>query len=365
MDPIRIHSLAEQVAAHLRKQILMGKLSGMMPGVHQVAKELAISSKTIVAALKILEHEGLLEGQGPRRRRKIVLPENHVPSVLRVAIMGGYDTPSQATPYMVDLRHQLEAAGHVPFFTSKTLENLGMNEDRVARFVRKTGADAWIVCAASRGVLQWFVDYEKPAFALFGRRRTLQIAGVGPDQVAARRLLTRRLIALGHRRIVTLARAKVRHPEPSQVVCAIFEEMQAHGISTGTYNLPEWEETPDGFHRLLDTLFRVTPPTALIIDESFLFHAAKDHLAQRGIIAPDRVSLVCTDPDPTFAWHRPSIAHFRWDSRPVVRRILRWVSNVARGRKDHRQTLTGIELVEGGTIGPAPAFTPAPKQRRK
>ena len=84
MDPIRIHSLAEQVAAHLRKQILMGKLSGMMPGVHQVAKELAISSKTIVAALKILEHEGLLEGQGPRRRRKIVLPENHVPSVLRV-----------------------------------------------------------------------------------------------------------------------------------------------------------------------------------------------------------------------------------------------------------------------------------------
>ena len=53
------------------------------------------------------------------------------------------------------------------------------------------------------------------------------------------------------------------------------------------------------------------------------------------------------------------------DSRPVVRRILRWVSNVARGRKDHRQTLTGIELVEGETIGSAPAFTPATKQRRK
>jgi hypothetical protein len=37
-----------------------------------------------------------------------------------------------------------------------------------------------------------------------------------------------------------------------------------------------------------------------------------------------------------------------------VRRIVHWVNNVARGKDDLRQTLTKIEIVEGGTMGPAP-----------
>ncbi|MDG0993922.1 MAG: substrate-binding domain-containing protein [Akkermansiaceae bacterium] len=257
---------------------------------------------------------------------------------------------------MIELGHRLEAVGHVPFFTDKTLMDLGMDVRRVARYVKKTGADAWIVSSASRDVLQWFVEYEKPAFALFGRRSTLPIAAVGPDHVKADQLLVRRLVALGHQRIVILVQKHRRLPEPGQAERAILEEMQAHGIQTSSYNLPDWDNTPEGFNRLLDELFRVTPPTALIIDEPFLFHAAKDHLARHGIFAPDQVSLICSDPDPTFAWCRPTIAHFVWDYRPVVRRVVRWVENVAKGKEDQRQTLTKIEFVEGGTVGPVKGF---------
>ena len=46
--------------------------------------------------------------------------------------------------------------------------------------------------------------------------------------------------------------------------------------------------------------------------------------------------------------------HIRWDYRPMVRRVVRWVDNVARGKDDKRQTLTNAEFVEGGTIGVAP-----------
>jgi DNA-binding LacI/PurR family transcriptional regulator len=130
--------------------------------------------------------------------------------------------------------------------------------------------------------------------------------------------------------------------------------MAAHGLATSSYNLPDWDDTPEGFLRMLDGLFRVTPPTALIIDEPFLFHAAKHYLAQQGIVAPAQVSLVCTDPDPTFAWCRPTIAHLSWDSRPVLRRVVRWADNVAHGQDDRRQTLTKIEFIEGGTVGVAP-----------
>ncbi len=351
MESITLLSAAEQVAGHLREALLSGELSGTIPGVRPLAAELGVNHKTTEVALNLLQDEGLLVDQGPGRSRKIVLPEDYAPPAMQVAMLD-YDAPSKGSDYMIDLRHQLNTAGHVPFFADKTLEELGMNVGRVARFVKKTRADAWVVCAASRDVLRWFADYEKPAFALFGRRSTLPIAGIGPDHVTAWRLLTRRLITLGHQRIVTLVREHLRVPEPSPAVRAMLEEMQANGLATSSYNLPDWDETREGFHRVLDGLFQVTAPTALILDEPLLFHAAKHHLAHRGIHAPAQVSLVCADPDPTFAWCLPTIAHFNWDYRPLVSRIARWADNVARGREDRRQTLTKIEFVEGGTIGP-------------
>ena len=108
-----------------------------------------------------------------------------------------------------------------------------------------------------------------------------------------------------------------------------------------------------GFQECLESLFRVTPPTALIIDESPFFLAALQFCARKGLRVPQDVSLICTDDDPHFAWFTPEVAHIRWDRRPVVRRIVRWAANVSRGKTDLRQTLTQAEFVEGGTIGPA------------
>ncbi len=363
VKPITVLSAVEQVAEYLRGELRRGIWTGTLPGVNHLAAGLEVNHKTVEAALRMLESEGLLENQGRGVPRRIVPPDGQSTPSMRVCMLI-FDAPARHEEFMIELRYQLEAAGHVPFFAEKTLEDLRMDERRVARFVEKTGADAWVLASASLGILKWFVGYEKPAFALFGRRRSLPIAGVGPDHVQAGRLLVRRLAALGHRRIVNLVREHRRLPEPGMPERALLDEMRAHGLPTGAYNLPDWDDTADGFHRMLDELFRVTPPTALIIGEPPVFHAAKDHLAQRGILAPADISLICEDPDPTFAWCRPTIAHLEWDSRPVVRRVVNWAKNVARGKDDRRQTLTGIKLVEGGTMGPAPASVPGAPGRR-
>ncbi|MCX6878545.1 MAG: substrate-binding domain-containing protein [Verrucomicrobia bacterium] len=73
---------------------------------------------------------------------------------------------------------------------------------------------------------------------------------------------------------------------------------------------------------------RMTAPTALIPDQASLFAAAQQHLAQRCIQAPQHVSLACTDPGPAFACCQPTITHIRWDTRPVVRRVVRWTANL-------------------------------------
>jgi DNA-binding LacI/PurR family transcriptional regulator len=337
----------------LREQILRGVWRGEMPGAPTVATELEVDHRMAIAAFRLLENEGLLEPQGAGRRRRILLPENYSPPALRLRILS-YEESDRQQFYVIDLLHQLIKEGHTAGFASKTLHELGMDVSRVTRFVEKTEADAWVVISGSREVLEWFARQPKPAFALAGRRRGIPIAGSGPDKVPAQREAVRRLIALGHRRIAMLSHEERRKPGPGFAERSFLEELQSLGIPTGPYNLPDWKDDIDDFHRCLGSLFRHTPPTALLIDEMPLFVAAQQHLAQLGILAPRDVSLICLDPDPAFAWCQPSVAHIHWEPLPLVRRIVRWADNVARGKDDRRQSFTKAEFVKGGTIGPAP-----------
>ena len=227
-----------------------------------------------------------------------------------------------------------------------------MDVKRIAKLVEETQADAWIVVGGSRHVLEWFVEHSIPAFALFGRRRSLTIAGAGPAKPTAMIDLTKRLIQLGHRKIVLLVREERRLPKPGATESAFLKTLEANGIQPSSYHLPGWSESPDGFQKCLEELFRVTPPTALIVDESPFFVAAMQFFIKRGIRVPEAVSLACCDSDPNFSWCMPPITHIDWDSRPILKRIVNWASNISRGKIDHQQLETKAQFVEGGTIGP-------------
>jgi DNA-binding LacI/PurR family transcriptional regulator len=354
MGNLMIRSPSEQVATHLRGKLEQGNWQGVMPGVPRLAAELGIDRKTVEAALRLLERERVLLPQGPGRRRRIVVADGKVARPLRLAILD-LEPPTVALSegYTVELMRRLGEAGHSVFFADKCLQELRMEVPRVARLVRQTEADAWIVGAGSREVLEWFSAQPVPAFALFGRRRGLPIAGVGPDMVSAYLTFVRRLIKLGHRRIVMLTRRLRRFPGPGAAERVTLEELEKHGIETSDFNLPDWDDTSQGLSSCLHELFRLTPPTALIVDEVPLFVSVLQFLGEQGLKVPGDVSLVSADPDPAFMWCQPTVAHVLWDSRPVVRRVVRWAANISQGKKDLRQTLTPAKFVEGGTIGPA------------
>ena len=348
MGTFRVLTAAEQVGEYLRAELCRGTWGGRMPGGSRLATELGVGRDTVEAALQILERDGLLVPQGAGRRRRIELAEGIVARPMRVAILV---TDRSNEEYIIELFHLLVEAGHLPFHATKTLVELGTDVGRVARLVNRTEADAWVVVSGSREILEWFSRQRKPAFALFGRRGQVLIAAVGPDKVPPIAAATARLIGLGHRRISLVCRRQRRLPQPGPPERAFLNELAAHGISTSDFNLPAWEESKKGFVTLLVSLFGATPPTALILDEAFLFNAAFHYLAKRGLRVPQDISLVCTDDDPDFAWCEPSVAHIRWDYRPVVRRVVRWAANVSHGKDDRRQTLTKAEFVEGGTVG--------------
>ena len=353
MKPFRSQTVAEQLAAHFRREMEEGRLSGIMPGVLRLEAETGANRKTVEAAMQIMEREGLLLPQGVGKRRLIAARhDGGTGRGLRIGILL-FDRGDVGVDYMLSMEHQLSEAGHTVFRAPETLTGLDMDPQKVARFVAEVGADAWAVIAASREVLEWFVGEGIPVIAVFGRRRGLPLAGVGPDKLHAYQETVRMLIALGHRRIVWLARRMRRLPSPGAPEQAFLDELDAHGIRSGPYNLPDWEETREGFQECLESLFRLTPPTAIVADEAQFYFAVRHFLAAKGLSVPGDVSVICTDDDRNFQWCTPSVARIRWDHRPLVRRVVKWADNVSKHRTDHVSTFIKSEFVPGGTIGPA------------
>ena len=163
-----------------------------------------------------------------------------------------------------------------------------------------------------------------------------------------------RLVELGHRRIVLLTRPDRRKPGPGLFERQFLDTLARYGIQTGSFNLPDWEDDAKDFRACLDALLSYTPPSALIFDQSHLYFAAHQHFAQRGLVAPRDLSMLCNDPDMVFRWSAPEVSHIRWDSYRLIRHVRRWVTQLARGRVQRKKSMVEAEFVEGGTIGPVP-----------
>ena len=168
-------------------------------------------------------------------------------------------------------------------------------------------------------------------------------------------LVINKLVEYGHQRIVLLVREERRKPHPGLPERFFLEQLQAHGIQTGPYNIPDWKDTPEGLEQCLNKLFAHTPPTALLVGDPVTFHAIQTNLGRLGINAPENISLYCNDYNESFEWCRPSIAHLSWDYRPTIRRVMQWIKNVSQGHEDKKKkSYTKAVFSEGASIGPVP-----------
>jgi len=352
MQPFKALSVAEQLAEYIQQGILRGQWGDSMPGIRKLANTLGVSSNTVNAALELLKNKDLLVPQGQGRRTRVVIPGDGVKPTFRVAILP-YERVDVELDYVVEIQRRLKEAGHEVSIAGKSLVELGMKVERVARMVTGMEADAWLVLSAPQTILEWFVKQELPAFALFGRFRQLPMPGAGLNKIPAFRAAIRRLVELGHRRIVLLQPDHNRKPTPALLVRESLAEMEAHGIKTGPYNIPDWEQSPAGLRKCLDSLFALSAPTAIIFDRPNELIGAQIYLAHKKIFAPRDISLV-SDDDPAYEWCSPSISCIQWQSHAWVRQVMSWVDCLVK-RKDYRhKRFTKATFVEKDSIGPAP-----------
>ena len=363
MPKKRLASMTEQVTDLLRQGMVEGRWHEVLPGRDRLATELGCSHWTVEQALRQLAREGLLVSEGPGKPRRIQLDASQQTGrVLRVRILL-YERSDRKVDYLMELLSRIQDLGHDAVFTQKSLHDLGMDAQKVAKYVKSNPADAWIIIAGSRPILDWFSQQDTPAFALFGRLVHVDMASTSPKKADAVLEVVDRLVELNHRRIVMIAREERRKPMPGYLEQLFLERLEFQGISTGTFNLPDWGDSPEDLAEGLDSLFASTPPTALIVGEPMIYLGIVQKLATMGLSTPKDVSLICMDHHNIFDWTRPPVTHIVWDEEPIIKRVVHWVKGVAQGKPDRRKNSYLARLVMGGTVGPAPRSGKATPKR--
>ena len=210
-------------------------------------------------------------------------------------------------------------------------------------------SEACITQAAPRPILEKFSKTSTPTFALFGRMTDLPIAGTGPDKLPALRESIRCLHDKGQRSIVMLSRGQ--QGKPMGMIEQVFlEELTKWNLPHGAYNLPGWDNSPTGLRKCLVSLFQVTPPDAILVDDWVVYYAIQNYLAHERGQAFRNVVCIYTDSHPSFGWCQPGVSHFHWDPLDVVRRVVQWVDNVAAGKDDTKQKLIKAKFTKGGSL---------------
>ena len=354
MKPLRVFTATEQVATYLREQIIARTWVETMPGTAKLAGELGVGMRTVSDALDQLEKEGLLVNQGRRRKRRIVVPDDAVSEGFRVGILL-YDKDSRDNPISRNLKIRLSEAGFQVDFCDMTLLDMKMDVKQVSESVQQMPSDAWIINAGSREVLEWFSKQSLPYFAIGGPHAGQKIAATSIRSNHAMTALIKRLYELGHRRIVFLTYEERLKSASAKLEEYFIKELEARGIKTGLYNLPKWSFGAEGLRGCLDSLFRVTPPTAIFCMDTSIYHSVQQYLSQKKIVTPQDVSLVCNYDKSEFALCITSVAHLTWDTRKLSRAAIKWVNKVARGKDQKTKTYVQAEFIDGGTIGPPPS----------
>lgn len=336
-----------------------GVWPGVLPGVDVLAKDCGVSPETMRQGLRILELEGVLQAPGPGKPRKIIegkLTAKSTGRVLRFGMLARERMEFQEAGYrkaMENVQSAIFGMGHRFFMLPKTQRELGYDFKRIQRMVRAAEADCWVVESGDEETLRCFHALGQPVFGIGGNYpRIPGMPGVGSPLNPVIQAIFARLARLGHRRIVMLIETAMHdyHRTAPLGFCAILENA---GITPGPYNLPDWEETPEGLQTLLESLFRVSPPTAIIVMYPGWMNGVLSFMARRGLKTPDDVSLVCGCHEPTFDWLRPPMAHFKHGDEAVEKAVLEWVRRVTQRKPYTKRTKVAVELVEGGTLGPA------------
>lgn len=182
------------------------------------------------------------------------------------------------------------------------------------------------------------------------------------DHAAATFAATRRLLQLGHRRIVLLTGEADLYPAR--------ERLRGYRLAFSDFDLPIDEGliratgflAAEGFRHTSSLLASANPPTAVIAGGIDMLPGVLRAIRVRGLTIPDDISLVATGDSELAELHTPSISVARWDQAEIGRTaahlLLRRMGESPDAPPEH--VLLPTEFVHRDSIAPPPSARKAP-----
>lgn len=363
MNEFKRHSVIDQTADHIRSGIATGRWKNKLPGLRPLAAEMGVGRNTLRSAIQQLVNEGMIRSgdagdsytivQSSKRRTTGKPPSNS----LRIGILihGPLEKQGpQMQPIIERIINDARNHGHHAFCVAFPIDKDKHSTGYLKQLTANAKADAWLLVMATQGIIEWFLGKNIPALSIGTRGADTAIDTAMFAYEDALRDAVRRLIQLGHRRIVMIIWSGARRPTPSPLVRVFQEELANAGITPGDFHVPEWEETPQGIANLMTSLFKVTAPTALLIWPTDVTCAALSWLSAQRLRVPMDVSVFCPTQHPWFAWISPdlNVAHFDRDTNAWHLHVNRWIHKIATGKKTPHRFDKLARLVPGNSFGP-------------
>lgn len=358
MGPSNRKSLPEQVAEHLKGEILAGCWHSRLPGYRTLEQELKVSGTTLRKALQILTEEGILRPSNGWSRRWIARPGVQDPpsATKHVIVVGARPLESMSPPLrdLVDLLFDpLTARGRsVEYLASSAISRPVSGPGLPGLFSRYPGC-RWILLDPHPAAARWFALRNAAALLVGGEPpASLPLPVVAEPAPGMLFDLVRRLLALGHDDIVILVSRNTRPDIPAlrERIRRIYREADAGYVPSRVLSAVDWNSSEE-LLALLERIFRKSTPSALIVPWSGPAASVAGFCATHGIHIPGDLSLLVDRLDDSNDWHRLPFTGYRTEVSRYLPHILQWLE------RENRQARVRVTVepvfVEGATLARA------------
>ncbi len=353
-------SLVTVTAKALSRAIADGRFAGRLPPERPLSLQLGVSRPILRAALRSLEHRGVISAADGRKGRTVLTKaaaQRQRPGVAAVCFLQSslphdqFNENLRTQEFLAENLAAIDSPFHIAALPETSAKkHLSALEKTVAAYPDA----AWILHLAPHSVQQWFQQRALPAIILGSPQPGITLPSIDEDYAATCRHAAGMFLSRGHTRLAVLERPL--HLVGDQISSTAFEE----GASLSdrpdvTVVHQTHDSTIRGICRAVDRLRSQNPrPTGWLIFSARTYFTAASHLLREGVRLGSDISLICRDADPYFEALVPSVAHYRRDVERKNRLLLNFLKGVvAHQRADASRWLLASTFQDGDSLSPA------------
>ena len=327
-----------QVADAIRTEILKGGWIDWIPSERELSQMFHVSRNTCRAALRTLYREKLLESV-PGLGIKIDQPtvqkaRSRSPHSVSVGLIIPQSVSRLRPTHSLlieELREQLfdhQVRMHV---YSSPAYYRARPQNALKRLVEKNQHACWILVLSHHSLQAWFAARGIPCVVSGSIYPDIRLPSVDYDYRAICRHAVGKLIGLGHRRIVFFNR-QWRAAGDLESEVGFLEGINASPQGNVSGRVVLHLDDRQSVANLIRQLYAAdSPPTALIVANSYCYLSVVTTLARLGLLVPRDVSVICREDDQFLAYVEPEPARYLNNSAALARKMMSLIRPLLEG----------------------------------